>query len=320
MRKAFVATLTDLATSDPRIVLLTADLGYMALEPFADRFPDRFFNVGVAEQDMVGIATGMAEAGFVPFVYSIVTFATLRSFEFIRNGPIVHQLPVRIVGIGGGFEYGSAGISHFGLEDVGVLRTQPGITVIAPADAAQTRSALRATQDISGPIYFRLGKDDNAIVPGLDGRFALGRAQTVRDGGDFLIVAMGSIAVEAVAAADLLFERGISARVLIIASVNPVPRADLVEALGHFPLALTVEAHYVTGGVGSLVAEVIAEDHLDCRLVRCAVNAVSDGITGSASFLNERNGLSRGALVETAMRELGKSRHGAQTPHAVVRD
>src|SRR5260221_14312183 len=122
MRGAFVRTLIELAHQNPEIVLLTGDLGFMALEPFADAFPDRFYNAGVAEQNMVGLATGLAEAGFVPFVYSIVTFATLRPYEFIRNGPIAHQLRVRIVGIGGGFEYGAAGHSHPGLQDVGVMR------------------------------------------------------------------------------------------------------------------------------------------------------------------------------------------------------
>src|SRR3954447_23056573 len=132
MRGAFANTITELAERDPRVVLLTGDLGYMALEPFSDRFPERFFNIGVAEQNMVGVATGLAEAGFIPFVYSIVTFASLRPYEFIRNGPILHQLPVRIVGIGGGGEYGTAGPTHHGLEDVGIMRIQPGITVIAP--------------------------------------------------------------------------------------------------------------------------------------------------------------------------------------------
>src|SRR3972149_3095847 len=109
MRIAFTKTLAELAEQDPRILLLTGDLGYMALEPFSERFPDRFFNVGVAEQNMVGLATGLAEAGFIPFLYSIVTFASLRPYEFIRNGPILHRLPVRIAGVGGGFEYGHNG-------------------------------------------------------------------------------------------------------------------------------------------------------------------------------------------------------------------
>src|SRR5205807_1062265 len=142
MRRAFTNMLVELAEHDPRIMLLTGDLGYLALEPFSERFPDRFFNVGVAEQNMVGLATGLAEAGFIPFVYSIVTFATLRAYEFIRNGPIGHGLPVRLVGIGGGMEYGTAGRSHHGLEDVGVMRLQPGIGVVAPADFQQARTAM----------------------------------------------------------------------------------------------------------------------------------------------------------------------------------
>ena len=138
MRAAFATTLAELAERDQRILLLTGDLGYRALEPFSERFPRRFFNVGVAEQNMVGLATGLAECGFVPFVYSIATFASLRAYEFIRNGPVAHGLRVRIVGVGGGFDYGSAGPTHHGLEDVGVLRLQPGLTVVAPADCEQT--------------------------------------------------------------------------------------------------------------------------------------------------------------------------------------
>src|SRR3954469_2867275 len=159
MRRAFAETLADLANDDSRLVLLSADLGFMALEPFIDRFPGRFFNVGVAEQNMMGIATGLAEAGFVPFVYSIVTFAVLRPFEFIRNGPVAHQLPVRIVSVGGGLEYGHNGISHYGLEDIALMRSQPGITIICPCDTSQACSAVRASMSIDGPVYLRLSKD-----------------------------------------------------------------------------------------------------------------------------------------------------------------
>ncbi len=304
MRAAFAQTLTELAEQDPRVLLLTGDLGYMALEPFSDAHPDRFFNAGVAEQNMVGMATGLAEAGFVPFVYSIVNFATLRPYEFIRNGPVLHQLPVRIVGMGGGFEYGTAGPSHHGLEDVGVMRLQPGLTVIAPADHQQARTAIAETWDLPGPVYYRLGKDDKTTVPGLDGRFALGRAQSVREGNDLLIVAMGSVAGEAAAAAELLAEQGIACTVLIVASLNPAPVADLAAAVARFPLALTVEAHYATGGLGSLVAEVIAEAATGTRLVRCGVTTPSDGRSGSQDYFHHRHGLSRSGLVETALREL----------------
>src|SRR5437016_102519 len=160
LRRTFVNALAELAEHDTRIVLLTGDLGFTVVEPFAERFPERFFNVGVAEQNMVGLATGLAEAGFVPYTYSIATFASMRPYEFIRNGPVHQRLPVRIVGVGGGLEYGVNGISHFALEDLALMRVQPGMTVVAPADVEQARSALVALADLEGPIYFRLGKDE----------------------------------------------------------------------------------------------------------------------------------------------------------------
>ena len=301
MRKAFVETLIELAARDPRILLLTGDLGYLALEPFADTYPGRFFNVGVAEQNMVGLATGLAEAGFIPFVYSIVPFAVLRPYEFIRNGPIQHRLPVRIVGVGGGLEYGPNGLSHYGLEDIAVMRTQPGITVIAPADAGQTRSAVATTWNLPGPIYYRLGKDDKAVVPGLDGRFELGKVQRLREGSDLLLIAMGSVATDVAAAAQELAARGISCSLVIVANVSPAPADDLAGLLARHPVALTVEAHYRVGGVGSLVAEIIAERGLRCRLVRCGVDSMPNGVTGSQRYLHQLFGLSAEKLVETAM-------------------
>jgi transketolase len=314
MRGAFSTAVAELAARDRRVMLLTGDLGYMALEPFAERHPDRFVNVGVAEQNMVGIATGLAEAGFVPFVYSIVTFATLRPFEFVRNGPALHRLPVRIVGIGGGFEYGHAGPTHHGTEDVGVMRTLPGMTVIAPADHRQARSAIEATWDTPGPVYYRLGKDDKTVVPGLNGRFTPGRAETIRLGRDLLIVAMGSVALEAVTAANLLAARGVEAAVMIVAAVSPPPTQDMVVAATGVPLVVTVEAHSVVGGVGSLVAETIADQGLGCRLVRCGVRSAPDGRSGSTDFYHRVHGLNGAAVAEAALAAL--KRRPEARPHA----
>ena len=306
MRGTFVRTLIDLAAADERIVLLTGDLGYMALEPFIERFPSRFFNVGVAEQNMTGIATGLADAGRIPFVYSIATFATLRPYEFIRNGPIAHQLPVRIVGIGGGFEYGTQGLTHHALEDVGVLRVQPGITIVVPADAAQAASALQATWDLPGPVYYRVGKDDRAVVAGLDGRFALGRIEEVRSGRDAVLLASGAIATEALAAAGMLSSQGIDAAVYVVAGLQPAPAEALATALGDVPFAVTVEAHSVVGGLGSLVAEVIAERSLACRLVRCGVRSTPDGVSGSQAFMQTRHGIDAEGLAASVRRALGR--------------
>jgi transketolase len=306
MRRAFATTLLELARRDPRIVLLTGDLGYQVLEPFAAEFPERFFNVGVAEQNMIGLATGLAEGGLIPFVYSIVTFAVLRPLEFIRNGPILHHLPVRIVGVGGGFDYGMNGISHYGLEDVAVLRTQPGISIIAPADHLQARRALEVTWDLPGCAYYRLGRDETTVVEGLHGRFEPGRIAVVREGTDLALVAMGGIAPEVTAAAAALASRGVSCTVAIVASVSPAPADDLAALLGGFPMAITVEAHSVTGGLGSLVSEIVAERAVACRIVRCGVRVPVDGAVGTPEFLHARHGLSSDALVTQALVECGR--------------
>ena len=227
MRKAFISTLVELAEQDPRIVFLTGDLGYLAVEPFADRFPKRFYNVGVAEQNMMGIATGLAEAGMIPFVYSIAPFAVLRPYEFFRNGPVQHRLPVRVVGVGGGFEYGPNGFSHYALEDIALMRAQPGVMVIAPADHLQAASALRAAADLPGPVYFRLGKDDETTVPDLEGRFQLGRAQLMVPGDDLLFVALGTAVHQTVAAADTLTSHGVDAAVALIDNLGAAPPENL---------------------------------------------------------------------------------------------
>ncbi|HXN39289.1 MAG TPA: transketolase C-terminal domain-containing protein [Solirubrobacteraceae bacterium] len=303
MRDDFIAELTELADVDERVVLLTGDLGYLVLDAFASRFPDRFFNVGVAEQNMIGIATGLAEAGYVPFAYSIATFATMRPYEFVRNGPVLHNLPVRIVGVGGGFDYGFNGITHFALEDYALMRAQPDLMVVAPADSAQARAAVLATRGLAGPIYFRIAKRGTP-VPGLNGRFAIGGIQIIRDGTDIALIAIGSVAREAQRAAEMLAEEGISATVAVVSTLNPSPTEDLAELLGGVPLAISVETHYVNGGLGSLVAETIAEHGLGCRLIRAGVATVPRGLAGSQRFLEDRFGLSAHRLAATAQAAL----------------
>jgi transketolase len=300
VRAAFASTLAELAEREERILLLTGDLGYKALEPFSERFPRRFFNVGVAEQNMVGLATGLAECGFLPFVYSISTFASLRAYEFIRNGPVAHRLKVRIVGVGGGFDYGSAGPTHHGLEDVGVLRLQPGLTVVAPADSEQTRSILRDTWDRPGPFYYRLSKDDRLSVPGLAGRFSLGRAEILREGPDVLLLVAGSLATEALAASDALSEMCIGATLAVVSTLSPAPVDDLRGRLEAFRDIVTIEDHYASGGLGTLVAEILAESGSRSRLVRLGVKEGPDGLSGSQSYFLRRHGLSREGIVAAA--------------------
>jgi transketolase len=304
MRKALVSTLVELAESDDRLMLLTADLGFMALEPFAEKFPDRFINVGVAEENMVGVATGLAEAGFIPFVYSIVTFACLRPYEFIRNGPVQHRLPVRVVGVGGGVGYGQNGLSHYGLEDIGVMRLQPGMRVVAPADNQQVNACIRATWQEQIPVYYRIEKENTPVIPGLDGRFETGRVQVVRHGTDCLLLSMGGISSEVSEATVLLKEHGIECAHGVISDINPPPREHLCELLGKYGLVFAIEVHYRCGGIGSLVAETIAEAGLPCRLWRLGFASTPAGLIGSQTYLWSRNGLDRKGIAATVLREI----------------
>ncbi len=300
MRRVFVETLCELARRDDRIILLTGDLGYMALEPFRDRFPNRFLNVGVAEQNMIGLATGLAEAGFRPYAYSIANFAALRPFEFIRNGPVAHQLPVRIVGMGMGFEYGHSGTTHYSLEDIGALRTLAGLTIVVPAAPSQAASALVETAEIPGPIYYSLGKNDQASVPGLDGRFALGKAQVTRQGGDIALVTMGSIAEEVSGAADDLAADGIEATVVVVSNFSPDPEDDLAGILSRFAHVISVEAQTISGGLGSLVAAVIASRALPARLHMLGIRVPPDGTSGDQRERWRKHGLDRSSVAGTA--------------------
>lgn len=303
MRGEFVKTLLELAERDRSIVLLTGDLGYRVLEPFSERFPDRFYNVGVAEQNMIGLATGLAASGVTPFAYSIATFASMRGYEFFRNGPVLHELPVRLVGVGGGLDYGHNGVTHYALEDVALMRVQPGLTVIAPADSAQTRAAVQATADLPTPVYFRLGKEDQP-VPGFSGRFRLGRAELIGDGRDLAIVTYGSITAEAVAAARFLEENGVRATIAVTASLAPPPVEDLADLLGQVPLAVTLESHYAVGGVGSLVSEIVAERGLACRVLRRGMIAMPRGTAGEPAHLYDRHRLSGHHVASAALAAL----------------
>jgi transketolase len=301
MRKTFIKTLCELANKDERIVLLTGDLGFMVLEPFINQFPDRFFNVGVAEQNLIGVASGLAESGLIPYVYSIAPFAVLRPYEFIRNGPIYHQYQVRIVGVGGGIEYGNDGFSHYGIEDIGVLRIQPGIQVFAPVDYLQAETIFTTTWDLPGPIYYRLSKDGRETIPNLNGEFKINEANVIGDGKDILFCSMGPITLEVLKAIDELKNRGVNCTLAIVSSVNSSPISTLEKILPDFKNVITVEAHYVTGGLGSLICDYVASNNFQCRVKKCGIEVVPNGQIGSQQFLFEKYGISKEALIEKAI-------------------
>jgi transketolase len=304
MRKTLIKTLVELAARDERLVFLTADLGYAVVEPFQEAFPKRFFNVGVAEQNMVGMATGLAEAGMIPFVYSIAPFAAIRPFEFIRNGPVLHGLPVRVCGVGGGFDYGAAGHTHHALEDIGMMRMQPGMTVVTPADNPQARHAVLATWDSPGPVYYRLAKDDKYTMSDFSGAWAPGQAQLAREGEDALIISLGSIAREADAAVAQLAEQGIKASLLVASCMKPEPAEFLASAIARHRSVVTVENHYVEGGLGEMTARIMAERGLMANLRICAVRRMPDGQCGPESFYHARHGIDAAAIARAVQSAL----------------
>jgi len=298
MRRAFVEALVDLAAGDERVFLLTADLGWNALEPFEEAFPERFLNVGVAEQNLAGLATGLALLGFIPFIYSIATFASMRCYEQIRNGALLHGLPVRIIGIGGAYAYGHAGPTHYALEDLAIFRTQPGMTVLIPADPEQTRACILATQALTGPAYLRIGKGGNNVVPGLGGRFRYGEVELIRDGLQVLLVVCGAIACEAVRASQLLEREGFGAAVAVMAHLPFQAGPSTVGLLKNFRVVATIEEAYVVGGLGSFVAETIAQNDLECRLIRIGVDTALDCDAGTEGYMRSRKKLNAESIAK----------------------
>src|SRR5262245_18544344 len=249
---------------------------------------------------MAGVAAGLALTGFVPFVYSIATFSSMRCYEQVRNGAVLHRLPVRVVGIGGGFAYGHAGPTHHALEDLALARVQPGMTTIAPGDPDQTRTIVRACLERPGPVYLRVGKGNNPPLPGLDGRFALDRPELLRPGRDLLFLATGGIAHEALTAAERLAAGGASAAVALTAHLPLTAGPALVDLMGEYPVVATVEEGFVTGGLGSFVAETIARHGLRCRLLTAGVRRTFSPVGGSESYLRRRHGLDAESLAELA--------------------
>jgi transketolase len=260
MRTAFIEELLGLAERDSRIWLVTGDLGYSVLEPFAERFPDRYLNTGVAEQNMMGVAAGLARSGATVFVYSIANFPTFRCLEQIRNDVCYARASVTIVSVGSGFSYGSHGSTHHAIEDLAVMRSLPGIVVVSPGDPTEARFATRALADLAGPAYLRLGKAGEAIVDACAGdEFALGQMRLVRDGIDVTVVATGSVLTMADAAAKALKRDGISARVYSAHTLKPFDAETLLRAMAETAGIVTVEEHRLVGGLRSAVAEALLD-------------------------------------------------------------
>lgn len=303
MRNAFIKTLTELAADDARIMFITGDLGFGVIEEFQQRFPKQFVNAGVAEQNMTGLAAGLALSGKIVFTYSIGNFPTLRCFEQIRNDVCYHHLNVNIVTVGGGFAYGALGSSHHATEDLAVMRALPGMTVIAPGDPVETTLATRAAVNINGPCYLRLSRSNDPIVHPSPPAFEIGKAVQLREGHDLTLISTGGMLPITMKVADLLSDRGVQARALSMHTVKPIDEEAILRAGKETPLVVTIEEHQIGGGLGGAVAEVLLESDLPekPRLKRIGLNDTFATVIGSQDFLRAQHGLSAEKIVQTIL-------------------
>lgn len=300
MRTAFFNALMDAAERDARINLIVGDLGFGVVEPFARRFPDRFFNAGVAEQNMTGMAAGMALCGKIVFTYSIANFPTLRCLEQIRNDVCYHNADVKIVAVGGGFSYGSLGMTHHATEDLAILRSLPRMTVVAPGDPAETEKAVHAIINTPGPCYLRLGRAGEPAVHTEPFDFELGKAITLKAGEDVTLVSTGGMLQTTVQAAEQLAAEGIAARIVSMPTLKPLDTAAILTAIQETRALITVEEHSIIGGLGSAVAETLAESGVSVPFRRIGLASEFSCRPGSQEYLQRTNGLSAENIVTTS--------------------
>jgi transketolase len=302
-QKAYGSALLELARQRPEVVCIGADLtGPTETDLFRDALPERFFNVGMAEANAIGIAAGMARAGEIPFVNTFAAFATRRGFDQIAMQVAYPRTNVKIVGFMPGLTT-QGGVTHQAIEDLALMRALPNLTVLEPADANQIRAAVAAVADYDGPVYLRIKRGEVPIMEQTAGQeFRIGPAQVVRDGGDVAIVASGLMVTLALDAAEALARDGIRASVVNVSTLKPLDKETIVSVAARTGRVVTAENHSLIGGLGSAVAETILEAGLRCRFARVGIaDTFAEG--ASAPYLFEKYGLTSKS-IEAACRAL----------------
>lgn len=293
MRTAFIKTLIEKAEKDKNIYLLTGDLGFSVFEEFKQRFPQRFIDCGVAEQNMIGVASGLALSGKKVVVYSIIPFITMRCLEQIRNDICLHNLDIKIVGVGAGFSYGAQGPTHHAIEDLSIMRSLPNIQILCPADPLETKLAVEAMLKSRQPVYLRLGKSTEEDIYKKEFRFRIGKANLIKNGKDITIIGVGPILKNAKLAADILEKKyHISIRIISMSTLKPLDKDIILKAVKETKAIFTIEEHSLIGGLGTAVAEVLAESNYKIMFQKIALPDKFCKEVGSQEYLREKNNLS----------------------------
>ena len=300
MRDAFLKKITELASTDKDVVLLTADLGFGVFEKFEASFPGQYFNVGVSEQNMTGLAAGLALEGKKVITYSIGNFPTLRCLEQIRNDGCYHDLNITIVASGGGFSYGPLGMSHHATEDIAILRALPAMSVVAPGTAWEAGEATEALIKSNSVGYLRLDKtvaDENSAH-----LFSLGGSIKYRAGKDVTLLTTGGILRDVIQAAELLQEQGIDAGVVSMHSVKPIDKSAIATAANETGGIVTIEEHNLDGGLGSAVSEVCMDNGIAPKVfLRIGLNNRYSSVVGSQDYLKAHYEMDTSAIVKRVL-------------------
>ena len=299
MRDTFVKTLIDIAKDNKDIELVTGDLGFGVLKPYWEQIPDQFTNAGIAEQNMTSMAAGMALEGKTVFTYSIGNFPTIRCLEQIRNDCAYHEANVKIVCVGGGFVYGSLGMSHHATEDLALLRALPNVVVMAPGDLVEAECATRAIANYPGTCYLRLGRGEEKRIHDKIENFQIGKAIKIQDGEKVAIFSTGAIFEEVKEAAEILKDKGINPSIYTFPTVKPIDKEVIKYCGENFDYIVTVEEHNIVGGFGSAVSEVLSElKNKKAVLVRIGLNDTYSSIVGSQKYLRDQYGMSASKISQ----------------------
>ena len=299
MRDTFVKTLLEIAKKDKNVYIVTGDLGFGVLKPFWTELPDQIINAGIAEQNMTSIAAGLAMQGKIVYTYSIGNFPTLRCIEQIRNDCAYHNANVKVVCVGGGFVYGSLGMSHHATEDIAIMRALPDVTVLAPGDLVEAEAATKAIYETPGTCYLRLGRGGEKRIHDKLDQLTIGKAIEIQKGAKVAIFSTGAIFDEVYEACEELKAQGIVPTVYTFPTVKPIDKEVILECAEKYKAIVTVEEHNLSGGFGSAVAEVLAEtDGVRARLVRVALDDRYSCIVGSQKYLRQQYNIDAKAIVE----------------------
>ena len=304
MRNIFAKELTKLAKENPQVVLLSGDIGNKLFDDFKDAAPDRFYNCGVAEANMTGMAAGFAMSGFRPVTYTITPFATVRCLEQIRVDVCYHNLPVTIVGTGSGLSYAELGPTHHSCDDIGLLRMFPNISIVCPCDPIEARLALGAALQQEGPVYLRLGKKGEPNIHPSEPDFKIGKSITVREGRDLCLLRTGNAMPLSLTVAEKLLEAGVSVRVESFHTVKPLDMTLLRDVTSSYKTIVTLEEHSLIGGLGSAVAEWMVDNNAcDCRLLRFGTGDYFLNTPGKQAYARAQYGLTTEKIVAKILKE-----------------